>query len=92
MESGQLALPSLLVACLVGVVAYLVKRMVTGFDKLGAKVDTLGDRDAKRDQMAAADAVRINQLERQVDMLQRKMDDISGFLSKRDGFRKRGEG
>ena len=85
---SSIALPSLVVALLVAAVGYLVRRMVAGFDKLGTKVDLLVDRDAKRDQLAAEHAVRINQLERQLDMQQRKLDDLSGFLSKqeRGGF------
>lgn len=83
------ALPSLLVTALVGIVAYLVRRMVSGFDKLGGKVDTLGERDAKRDVLLAEMSVRLNAVERQADITLRRVDDHSGFLSSH-GFRKRG--
>lgn len=89
---SSIALPSLVVALLVAALGYLVRRLVGSFDKLGGKVDVLVDRDNKRDILAAEERVRLNQLERQVDALTRKSDDISGYLSKHGEFRKRGEG
>lgn len=93
-EAGTYAAPMLLVGLVVAVVGFLLRRAIAGIDggmgRLAGKVDTLGERDAARDVMAAEERVRLANVERQVDALTRKSDDISGYLSREGTFRKRG--
>ena len=77
---------SVLVGLVVGLVGFLLRRGISGID---SRLETLSKHDTERNIAEAEYRVRVANMERQLDAVQRRVDDHSGFLSKH-GFQKRG--
>lgn len=87
------AIASLVVALVVGLVGFLLRRAIGGVDssvgRLDGKVDTLAQQNTELMVGMAELRVRVAHLERENEGQGRHVEDISGFLSTQ-GFRKRG--